>query len=338
MERITQQVFDMMDELQEHWAVIQKNAENGPKKDEFGYPFEPDNVFSTEPLGFTESVLRLDTQATEMMRFVYSLNRHSPLFAKASSQLEKMIRQLGIFCITKAVLEQQGNEFMLLEDLTISRLRRMTAFNVRKCYAAFMEDRELNLFNSSVMDLSIRWSVLDKRLLATEERIEKIKTGKEKFSLSDKAKTSGPAAENAAEADRTDEVRDDIAPLSDGGRSLPVDKGTVSVLGKQEAVPEAAELPAEPLQAEPEAPEFSDEAESADAYLPDETDLSDADQDEDDVFENDADDLEYLNRIFFEKNLPNLAERAIGRHVEARYTAPRMKKILAGSGHADDPP
>ena len=176
-DKMTPQIINMINDFMDHrWRMQNKDA--SAEEDEYGFPFEPANVISTEPLGFYESAMRLQTQATELYSYVYTLNRHSPLFIKASALLEKLVRQLGICCITIAALEQEGNKFEMLDDLTISWLRSITAFNVRKCYSAFMEQREIGVFRSHIMDLSIRWTALDKRLTATENKIEIIRNGK----------------------------------------------------------------------------------------------------------------------------------------------------------------
>lgn len=188
-DEMTVQICNMLDDLMNRAMLRKVDGKSEAEADIYGFPFEPNHAISMEPLGFYESTLRLKTEANEMFRFIGKLNRHSPLYTKASSLMEKLTRQLGVCCITKAVLEQEGNDFELLDGLTISWLRRITAFNVRKCYSAFMEDREKNCFLSSVLDLSIRWTALDKRLIATEEKIEKIKAGKMKTDPTDNKTT-----------------------------------------------------------------------------------------------------------------------------------------------------
>ena len=324
MECMTAQVFNVLDELREHVDIMMKNAGEWPAKDNCGYSFEPDRVFSTEPLSFTEAALMLNSQTADMMRFVYSLNRHSPLFFKASSLLERMVRQMGIFCITKAVLEQQGNKLPFLDDITVDKLRRMTAFNIRKCYASFTEDGERNHFNSGLMDLSIRWNVLDRRLIATEEKIEKIKAGKVKADLSGKAEAL--AGEKAAKADPADDARDEAAPLAGGARALPVDKAAAAAMGKQETDPEADGAPMQTEAGAPEAPAEAEAPEAADEYLPGGADPGGDDhgdyKDGNDPDEADEPDYsEFFSRFFTKANLPNVAERAIRGYVEGQYTA-----------------
>lgn len=222
-DKMTVQICDMIDDLMTRSWRMKNNGKADAEADIYGYPFEPDNAISAEPLGFYESALRLKTEANELFGFIHKLNRHSPLFLKASSLMEKLIRQLGVCCITRAVLEQEGNDFDLLEGLTISWLKRIAAFNVRKCYAAFMEDREMNRFHSAVLDLSIRWTALDKRLSATEEKIEKIKSGKIRADLPDKALPLSEAGAPEAHPEQTSEMTSLASP-----RAFSVDRAALA--------------------------------------------------------------------------------------------------------------
>ena len=163
MEEINSQIMRMITE----YNTID-SSRGGMQKltgtDKFGYEFEPFDAFSTDPLGFPERVLRMQTEAMETFSLVQTANRHSPLFHKLSAQLEKLVSYLGSCCITKAVMEQQGETFRLLDNLTADRLRGMAAFNLRKCYAAFMECRAEGRYSYAAFDLSVRWALLDRRL------------------------------------------------------------------------------------------------------------------------------------------------------------------------------
>ena len=176
MQEVTQDVMQVIEDLQMARYKRKQNGIGEADKDRYGYPFEPDSAFSSNPLEFVETALRLDIEALEMFSELSRLNRFSPLYYQLSGQFEKLIRQLGSCCITKAVIEQQENEtFELLQDLTIEKLRRMTAFNFRKGFAAFMDSRSRGNCCSDAFAFSIRWSALDKRLIATEEKIGRIR-------------------------------------------------------------------------------------------------------------------------------------------------------------------
>lgn len=187
MEELNNEIMDMVFELQSMHARQKVDAARLGDKDKYGFPFEPFETFSTEPLGFQETAMRLQTESVELYTLMRQVNRHSPLYYQMSSQLEKLLNQLGSACITKAVLEQQGQEFHFLDRLTIDSLREKTAFNFRKCYASYMESITTLNYNAEALGLSIRWAALDKRLIATVEKIELIKAGKVKVEVKNPA-------------------------------------------------------------------------------------------------------------------------------------------------------
>jgi hypothetical protein len=185
MEAMNQEIMRMIDDMQSMRAWQKAHPLDTSDEDSYGYAFEPADTYSTEPLRFTETTLKLRYESLHIFKLLKVLNRHSPLFIQLSSQLEKLVSQLGSACITKAVMEQQGKNTntmdRLLELLTINALRKMTAYNFRKCYDAFMESQTNYKLNPAALNLSVRWAALDRRLLATEEKIEKIKSGKIKI-------------------------------------------------------------------------------------------------------------------------------------------------------------
>ena len=133
MNEMTSDVLQIIDDLQ-RMQTKQQNDAGVTGIDSCGYAFEPFDAFSTKPLEFVETAMRLHIEALETFSMLRTLNRHSPLYYRLSGQFEKLLRQLGSCCITKAVIEKQENEsFELLQDLTIDTLREMTAFNFRKC-------------------------------------------------------------------------------------------------------------------------------------------------------------------------------------------------------------
>ena len=176
MQEVTREILKVFEDLERMQIKQKQNGVGEAARDAYGYAFEPYDAFSTKPLEFIETALRLDIEAREMFAMLRTLNRHSPLFYKLSGEFEKILKLLGSCCITKAVLEKQENEsFELLQDLTIDRLREMTAFNFRKCSASFMDSRACGKTNLEAFSLSVRWSALDKRLIATGEKIGRIR-------------------------------------------------------------------------------------------------------------------------------------------------------------------
>ena len=216
--------------------------ENG--QDAYGYPFEPIDTYSTEPLEFIETARMLEAEAEEAFRLIRLLNRQSPMFLKISAQFEKMLNRLGIICITKAVIEQRKeNTFEFdgyLRGITINWLRGMAALNFRKCFDAFMEGRESSYYNQNAFALSIRWAALDKRLQATAEKIELIKTGKIKIDCkagsAGNADLSGDADSSGSDMNR-ELSSEKAASLTSKARALPVDKTVIRTLEQGSAGP-----------------------------------------------------------------------------------------------------
>ena len=221
MEDLNSNIMNLMFNLQDLRMQQKANTANMPEKDAYGYAFEPFDCFSTEPASFLEKAMMLDTEAVEIFRQLRELNRHSPLFYQMSSDMEKIVSQLGSACITKAVIEQEGQNSStmdrLLNRLTIDHLREWTAFNLRKCFASFMESSSVLRYNKTALNLSIRWSALDRRLIATAEKIEKIKSGQVRIDLTDKVE----------EREKTVDPEKKTAPFHGSGRALPVDKAAV---------------------------------------------------------------------------------------------------------------
>lgn len=228
MEEVNTNIMNMIYNLQDLRMDQKENAAKMPNKDTYGFPFEPFDCFSTEPVTFLEKAMMLDSEAVDIFRQLRELNRHSPLFYQMSSDMEKIVSQLGSACITKAVIEQQGqnSESMnqLLNRLTIDHLREWAAFNLRKCFASYMESSSVLRYNKTALNLSLRWSALDKRLLATAERIEKIKSGEIKVDLTDKAEE---LKKSVVPEKQTEKAEKHAAPLRDSGSALPVDKAAV---------------------------------------------------------------------------------------------------------------
>ena len=186
MEQINMHTMQIVDDLARMRSFRKANADKQPDTDPYGFKYEPFEAFSAEPLGFLETAMRLQTEALELFSAMGTANRHSPLYIRMCSQMEKLIAQLGSCCITKAVIEhEEGEKFGFLTDLTIKRLRKIAGFNFRKCYQSFMESQMLGHFNAATLNLSVRWAALDKRLIATAEKIEKINAGKLKVDLSE---------------------------------------------------------------------------------------------------------------------------------------------------------
>ena len=231
MESMNMEIINLITNLQWVKASQKEKVKDMPETDLYGFPFEPCDDFSTEPLSFFETAMRLETEASQTFAMLREFNRHSPLFYQMSSDLEKIVSQLGSACITKAVIQMQGESSVdmdeLLDSLTIDKLRGWAAFNFRKCYASFMESIADVFYNKTAMNLSIRWAALDKRLTATAEKIEQIKAGKIKIDLKPKTQEQEAQAEQVPSGPDEQTENKPAASLSCNGRAFPIDKGMV---------------------------------------------------------------------------------------------------------------
>ena len=222
MDKLTPEIMQMIGNLREMNYRQKVNGTADAKTDKYGFAFEPYDAFSAAPLDFLETSMRLEAETTELFSLVCKVNRHSPLFAGLSGQLEKAVSLLGGCCITKAVLEQQeGDTFEFLDNLTVGSLRGMAAFNLRKCYAAFMESRAAGRFCPDAFSLSLRWAALDRRLQATADKIEKIKAGKIRIDLSENKLSAAPLNDQSEDEERP------AAALPAKSSALPIDKAAV---------------------------------------------------------------------------------------------------------------
>ena len=238
MESMNMEIINLITNLQWVKASQKEKVKDMPETDLYGFPFEPCDDFSTEPLSFFETAMRLETEASQTFAMLREFNRHSPLFYQMSSDLEKIVSQLGSACITKVVIQMQGESSnamdQLLGSLTIDELRGWAAFNLRKCYASFMESAANIHYNKTAMNLSIRWAALDKRLIATAEKIEQIKAGKIKIDLKPKTQEQEPQTEQASSEASEQTENKPAAALSGNGRALPIDKGMVRQVGNDD--------------------------------------------------------------------------------------------------------
>ena len=79
--------------------------------DEYGFPFEEEGIYNSAPLEFEEVTRALWVVITSTHYAAVRYNRLSPHYFTLMGYLEKDIKQLGSYCITKAVLEQAGEKF-----------------------------------------------------------------------------------------------------------------------------------------------------------------------------------------------------------------------------------
>lgn len=142
-------------------------------------PAEEVSEFSDAPSEFEHTALLLWGDTQKVYVNACTANRFSENYLMFCDQLEKNIKQLGSYCLTKAVLEQNGMSFPKLSRMTIRELAGMVGFHLRKAHAALEGIyRDNNILGMTYLNWEFRWAGLDNRLRATEVKIQAIKEGK----------------------------------------------------------------------------------------------------------------------------------------------------------------
>ena len=167
--------FYDMDRIRE----IRREARDSEMLADGGNTTESFECFSELPLDFEEMTAGMRNDLEEVYALTGTLGRFSKDYPAVCRTLERMIRYLGRCCVTKAVLEQKGMEFPMLQGLELKDLYCMVSFNFRKTRTAFHEGKRLkNCLDMGLLDLECRWVDLAERLKATEEKIRLIRDGK----------------------------------------------------------------------------------------------------------------------------------------------------------------
>ena len=168
--------WDTFDDLYAR-ATARREEQFMPNED--GFPAESFEEFSETPLDFEEMAAALRMDVESVYTLTGTLNRYSPDYMCCCKILDKMIRRLGSFCVTKAVLEQKDFEFPSLKDLDLKDLYCMVSFNFRKTRTAFIDGKaKRNCADMGLLDLECRWVDLAEKLKATGEKIRLIESGK----------------------------------------------------------------------------------------------------------------------------------------------------------------
>ncbi len=142
-------------------------------------PAESLDEFSNAPSEFEQTALLLWDDTQKVYVNACTANRFSENYLLFCDQLEKNIKQLGSFCLTKAVLEQNGMSFPKLSKMTIRELAGMVGFHLRKAHAALEGIyRDNHILGMTYLNWEFRWAGLDNRLRATEVKIQGIKEGR----------------------------------------------------------------------------------------------------------------------------------------------------------------
>ena len=150
--------------------------------DNYGFPFEPEGIYNSAMLDFEEVAEALWGLILQTHYCATRYHRLSPNYTLLMQILEKHIKQMGSYCITQAVLEQSGHEFKHIKGAELKELCGMVSLHFRKCCRAYNtiyskdQCQDLNM-----MKWIFRWAALFERLKATQEKIDKIKSGKLKI-------------------------------------------------------------------------------------------------------------------------------------------------------------
>ena len=143
--------YEIMQMINEHRVLRSKQAENAQKlgdKDKYGFPFEPDDAISTNKLGFLETAMRLQTEANETFRFLRNINRHSPLFYKMSSELEKLVPTLHMNSVYTLLSEFPGAKYVAEAHMT--RLKHLLAKSSKGRYDRDFAETVRNAARNSI--------------------------------------------------------------------------------------------------------------------------------------------------------------------------------------------
>lgn len=153
-----------------------------PLVDNYNFPFEPEGIYNSALLDFEEIAGALWVVINHTHYCASRYNRMSPNYTLLMQHLEKDIRQMGSYCITKVVLEQSGREFPGLEMMDLKELCCMVSLHFRKCCRAYNDIfRETSAQDLNMMGWIFRWAGLFERLKATQDKIDRIKSGKIKI-------------------------------------------------------------------------------------------------------------------------------------------------------------
>ena len=160
------------------------SSENGEEAltDEFGFPFEPEGLYNSAPIEFEEITKALWTILVHTNYTATRYNRLSPYYTMLMQRLEKDIKQMGSYCITKAVLEQSGQHFPELDIINVKELYQMVSVHFRKCCMAYNDLQKSGKgLDMALISRIFRWAALAERLKATQDKINNIQSGKIKI-------------------------------------------------------------------------------------------------------------------------------------------------------------
>ena len=110
-----------------------------PLVDNYNFPFEPEGIYNSAMLDFEEISAALWTLILHTHYSAARYNRMSPNYTLLMQHLEKDIKQMGSYCITKAVLEQSGKEYPNLKMMELKELNDVAYVRFAAVYRKFTD-------------------------------------------------------------------------------------------------------------------------------------------------------------------------------------------------------
>ncbi len=123
MTQMTQDIMQMIDSLSQMKYRQKARKTAGEKKIVTALSMNCRTPPARNLLNFSRPPYCLKRKRRDCSGQSCKVNRHSPLFTHLSGQMEEIVSRPGSICITKAVPEQQGETFSMIDHLTIVRLR-----------------------------------------------------------------------------------------------------------------------------------------------------------------------------------------------------------------------
>ena len=144
-----------------------------------GLPLEEPDMSYYEPLSFEEMAEALTHDMMRLNDYAVIKNRFSESYLDISRLLEKGISELASLCVTREVFEKKGVRFTKLDDLRLDLFAGIIRYHFRKSHDAAQKTEIQNqTFWKQMVEMETRWYHLAKRIEATGNRIDLIRSGK----------------------------------------------------------------------------------------------------------------------------------------------------------------
>ena len=241
--------------------------------DDDDLPFEPLDLYSTDPVEFDEMSLRMLSKVEDIFDLTRLYNRHSAKYLKACALLDKGIRHLAVCCLTKIALEVNKKQTPGLGQLSTEKLYGMASLNFRKLDDALSEKfRNSYELYPELTNMHMRFFNLLLRLRSTDTKIHLFLMRKYYDSHEDPAPSHNGLAFSkkswnrsfSAEKPEPPSFRKAPAfPLKGTGSVYPAETSAAVISGEEDSAEGSVcrsvlNLPAPADSAEPESPDCAD--------------------------------------------------------------------------------